>query len=45
MAKNPDIQQQLRKECLNIPSYWSGELPTPAELKEMKMLDNVLKEG
>lgn len=45
LAKHPEIQQQLRKECLNIPSYSAGGLPTPAELKDMKVLDNVLKEG
>lgn len=45
LAKHPEIQQQLRKECLDIPSHSNGELPTPTELKDMKMLDNVFKEG
>ena len=45
LASHPDIQQELRDECRGIPSHCRGELPNAMELKTMKFLDNVLKEG
>ena len=45
LAKHPEIQEALRKECTSISSHLTGDLPTPEELKNMKLLDNVLKEG
>ena len=45
LARNQDIQRQLRKECIGLPSFKSGSLPTPSEIKGMKLLGNVLREG
>ena len=45
LARHQDVQRQLRKECTDLPSFQSGELPTPSEIKGMKLLANVLQEG
>ncbi|MCJ1432813.1 hypothetical protein MMC27_002170 [Xylographa pallens] len=44
LARNQDIQRQLRKECIDLPSFRSGSLPTSSEIKGMKLLGNVLQE-
>ncbi|MCJ1392480.1 hypothetical protein MMC18_005347 [Xylographa bjoerkii] len=44
LAKNQDIQRQLRAECMDLPSFKSGGLPTASEIKGMKFLGNVLQE-
>ncbi|MCJ1283495.1 hypothetical protein MMC26_002825 [Xylographa opegraphella] len=44
LAKHQVVQQQLRKECTDLPSFISGGLPTPSEIKGMKLLGNVLQE-
>ena len=45
LAENWDIQERLRKDCLELDSFKHGELPTPAEIKGMKYLSNVFHEG
>ncbi|KAA6414009.1 MAG: cytochrome p450 alkane [Lasallia pustulata] len=44
LARHPEIQQRLRNECEDLPSFREGGLPTPAEIKGMKFLGHVLQE-
>jgi len=45
LASHPDIQNELRNECFDLPSYKAGELPNTTEIKGMKCLHNVVREG
>ena len=44
LARHQDIQADLRAECLNLESFRTGSFPTAAEVKGMKLLNNVLSE-
>jgi cytochrome P450 len=44
LALYKDDQERLRSECTSLPSFKSGTLPTPTEIKGMKYLEYVLKE-
>ena len=45
LAEHQDIQARLRQDCLQLQSYKHGDLPTPAEIKGLRFLSNVLHEG
>lgn len=45
LAQHPDIQERLREECVSLPSHTDGDLPTKDELKNMRFLNKVIKEG
>ena len=45
LASHPDIQNELRNECFDLPSYKAGELPNTTEIKGMKCPHNVVREG
>lgn len=45
LAQNQGVQAKLRQECLDLPSFRNGNLPTPTEIKGMNYLGNVLREG
>ena len=45
LAQHPAVQHRLRTECLALSSYTAGVLPTKDELKNMKHLANVIREG
>lgn len=45
LAQHQAVQEKLRQDCLNLPSFKNGDLPTPREIKGMDYLGNVLREG
>ncbi|KAM0794362.1 cytochrome P450 [Usnea florida] len=44
LAQHPTVQHRLRAECLALPSYKAGTVPTKEELKNMRYLANVIHE-
>ena len=45
LSQHSDIQQRLRDECVSLPSWLDGNLPTKEELKGMEYLGRVIHEG